>query len=155
MPRTPGESRPRSSMPVGFGPLSSTSPATVGSPRSNCTLNAVTPMILFDSTKNKFALTLGNYDEDYPAIHDPASPNILGPLNSADWWRHRSRERWHSRAQAFYYYWASPNEGSSNFTKGDRLCQAVAGRLPPSSHRPRSIQVSLAANLGVPNPSIA
>ncbi len=50
----------------------------------NCSLNAVTPLVLHDSANNAFNLTLGNYDEDYPVIHDPASPNILGPLNSAE-----------------------------------------------------------------------
>jgi len=28
-------------------------------------------------------LTLGNFEEDYPEVHDPNSGNILGPLNTA------------------------------------------------------------------------
>lgn len=40
--------------------------------------------MLHDSADQVFDLTLGNYNEDYPVIHDPSSPNILGPLNSAE-----------------------------------------------------------------------
>ncbi len=47
----------------------------------NCQLNAVTPLVLHDSANRTFSLTLGNYDEDYPVLHDPA--NRLGPLNTA------------------------------------------------------------------------
>ncbi len=50
----------------------------------NCMLNAITPLVLQDAAKNLFDLTLGNYDEDYPVIHDPTSGSILGPLNSAE-----------------------------------------------------------------------
>lgn len=45
--------------------------------------NATTPLVLYDNANTEWALTLGNYDEDYPEIHDPSSPNILGPLNKA------------------------------------------------------------------------
>ena len=51
---------------------------------ADCAENAVTPLVLHDSSNNAFNLTLGNYDEDYPVVHDPTSPNILGPLNSAE-----------------------------------------------------------------------
>ena len=50
----------------------------------DCKLNAITPLVLHDSAGGVFDLTLGNYDEDYPVIHDPSSPNLLGPLNSAE-----------------------------------------------------------------------
>ncbi len=54
----------------------------LGNP-ANCQQNEITPLRLFDSNNTEWALTLGNYDEDYPVIHDPNSTNILGPLNSA------------------------------------------------------------------------
>jgi len=43
-----------------------------GSPES-CSLNAITPLVLYDNANTEWALTLGNYDEDY----------IPGPLNMA------------------------------------------------------------------------
>jgi len=46
-----------------------------------CSVNAVTPLILH-SGANTFALTLGNYSEDSPAVHDPTTGNLVGPLNS-------------------------------------------------------------------------
>ncbi len=49
---------------------------------ANCTMNAITPLVLHDAASNAFSLTLGNYDEDYPALHDPGVL-IVGPLNSA------------------------------------------------------------------------
>src|SRR6185437_1351379 len=48
----------------------------------NCQLNAVTPLVLHSGGQT-FNLTLGNFEEDYPEVHDPASGNILGPLNTA------------------------------------------------------------------------
>ena len=50
----------------------------------NCMLNAITPLVLHDAANDAFDLTLGNYEEDYPTVHDPTSPNIPGPLNSAE-----------------------------------------------------------------------
>lgn len=49
----------------------------------NCQLNAVTPFVLRGPSGGLFSLTLGNFEEDYPVIHDATSPNILGPLNTA------------------------------------------------------------------------
>ncbi|MBC8167918.1 MAG: hypothetical protein H7Y20_18875 [Bryobacteraceae bacterium] len=49
----------------------------------NCTVNAVTPLVLRDGANNEFALTLGNYQEDYFLTRDPNSANGPGPLNSA------------------------------------------------------------------------
>jgi hypothetical protein len=48
----------------------------------NCQLNAVTPLVLHNGGQ-AFNLTLGNFEEDYPVVHDPNSGNILGPLNTA------------------------------------------------------------------------
>jgi hypothetical protein len=39
--------------------------------------------VLHDGAHTAFDLTLGNYDEDYPVIHDPTSRSIVGPLNQA------------------------------------------------------------------------
>ena len=47
----------------------------------NCSVNAVTPLILQDVEGMKFNLTLGNYNEDYPVAHSPSTP--VGALNSA------------------------------------------------------------------------
>ena len=52
-------------------------------PPDNGALNAVTPLVLHDQSNQVFALTLGNYDEDYPSIHDPSTPFLVGPLNHA------------------------------------------------------------------------
>lgn len=42
------------------------------------------PLVLHDKSNVVFDLTLGNYDEDYPVVHDPTVPNMVGPLNSAE-----------------------------------------------------------------------
>jgi hypothetical protein len=49
----------------------------------NCQLNAVTPFVLHDGMGGNFNLTLGNYEEDYPILHDPTIPRLIGPLNTA------------------------------------------------------------------------
>jgi hypothetical protein len=49
-----------------------------------CQVNAVTPLVLHDGLGAAFNLTLGNFEEDYPTVHDPNSPNIVGPLNTAE-----------------------------------------------------------------------
>lgn len=49
----------------------------------DCALNAVSPIGLRNSSNQLYSLTLGNYDEDYPEVHDPDVPAAVGPLNSA------------------------------------------------------------------------
>jgi hypothetical protein len=49
----------------------------------DCQLNAVTPFVLHDSANQTWALTLGNYDEVYPAGPDAGLEGIPGPLNQA------------------------------------------------------------------------
>lgn len=43
--------------------------------------HAVTPWVLHDGGAVAWNLTLGNYEEDYPAAHTPGAP--VGPLNTA------------------------------------------------------------------------
>jgi len=43
----------------------------------------ITPFILHDASMNTYKLTLGNFEEDYPQVHNPNSSNIVGPLNTA------------------------------------------------------------------------
>jgi hypothetical protein len=54
----------------------------VGSKPDACTKYAVTPFVLHDSLDNIYALTLGNFDEDYPVAHHDGVP--VGPLNTAE-----------------------------------------------------------------------
>ncbi len=63
---------------VGYG----SGVCTVGT-GGNCTVNAVSPIRLTNSSNQLYSLTLGNYDEDYPVVHDPNNPAAVGPLNSA------------------------------------------------------------------------
>lgn len=53
-------------------------------PPDACLQNAVTPLVLRGPGNQVYSLTLGNFDEDYPVIHDVPFPTILGPLNSAE-----------------------------------------------------------------------
>ena len=42
-----------------------------------------TPWVLRDSSNVAWNLTLGNYDEDYPALHPGSAATTVGPLNTA------------------------------------------------------------------------
>jgi hypothetical protein len=42
-----------------------------------------TPWVLRDSANAAWNLTLGNYDEDYPALHPGSGVTVVGPLNTA------------------------------------------------------------------------
>ena len=54
-----------------------------GTSGASCLQNAITPIVLRDSSNNAYALTLGNFEQDYPALHDPTSSTSVGPLNEA------------------------------------------------------------------------
>jgi hypothetical protein len=42
-----------------------------------------TPWVLRDSSNTAWNLTLGNYEEDYPALHPGSGVTVVGPLNTA------------------------------------------------------------------------
>jgi hypothetical protein len=42
-----------------------------------------TPWVLRDSSNTAWHLTLGNYEEDYPALHPGSGVTVVGPLNIA------------------------------------------------------------------------
>ena len=42
-----------------------------------------TPWVLRDSSGGVWNLTLGNYEEDYPALHPGSAATVVGPLNTA------------------------------------------------------------------------
>ena len=49
----------------------------------NCQLNAITPFVLHDTANQIWALTLGNFQEVYPAGEDAGMGGLAGPLNQA------------------------------------------------------------------------
>lgn len=49
----------------------------------SCQQHAITPLVLHDGFNTTLALTLGNFEQDYPTLHTPTSLASVGPLNEA------------------------------------------------------------------------
>jgi hypothetical protein len=64
-----------------FGVGHGSGPCTSGSPPACPHLD--TPWVLHDSANVAWNLTLGNYEEDYPALHPGSAATAVGALNSA------------------------------------------------------------------------
>jgi PEP-CTERM motif-containing protein len=64
-----------------FGVGHGSGPCTSGSPPACPHLD--TPWVLRDSSNTAWNLTLGNYLEDYPALHPGSGTTTVGPLNTA------------------------------------------------------------------------
>jgi PEP-CTERM motif-containing protein len=64
-----------------FGVGHGSGPCTSGAPPACPHLD--TPWVLHDNANVAWNLTLGNYEEDYPALHPGSAATVVGPLNSA------------------------------------------------------------------------
>ena len=64
-----------------FGVGHGSGPCITGNPPACPHLDV--PWVLRDSSNAAWNLTLGNYEEDYPALHPGSNNTVVGPLNTA------------------------------------------------------------------------